>query len=182
VFDGLTFRMRREENKKEKKELDKGEHDGDEEEELIERGGVGDDGSSSSGDGGGFGGNDDAGAAVGEQWSDALRLMLSHSYSIHGDRYDPYLVPLLWEWLLTEKDRDKGLQQDKDQDKEYNNDKGKDNNNNNDKGLSRRIKGQGLMRLYSCQQSLMKMHPLFDYAIVKVTFIPSHMSNMSVSL
>ena len=28
--------------------------------------------------------------------------------------------------------------------------------------------GLGVVRLYSCQQSLMKMHPLFDHAIAKV--------------
>ena len=265
MFDSLTFRMRREENQEE--DENDGEEDGEEKEKKdgveglleLEKEVVEDDG--------GGGGVDDG---VEEQWSQALRLILSQGYGIHGDHYDPSLAG--GEGLLIDqykdkgqtkgKDKDKGQTKGKDKDKGSHRDKkglrqgkdkgsdkdkkglhqgrGSDNENAKDKDLDKgsdnemniqnyinmlvnwyhkddissfnheyreitegeqfpskkevskqldiainRFDGhkistdfssnnkeqgmdKGSVRLYSCQQSLMKMHPLFDHAIAKV--------------
>ena len=171
LFDSLTFRMRKENSQDEN---DGGEGEGEVVVNDVDSGvavadggyGVGDNGGGDNGDNT----NDDEEGEEGEEgereerpWSDALRLMLSHGYSIHGDHYDPSLVPTLFGevglWLSQDQDQGSGRHvnlhqktsafqvKDKDRDKD---------------------KEKGVMRMYSCQQSLMKMHPLLDQAIVKV--------------
>ena len=122
-----------------------------------------------SGNGGGDNGDNTNDYEEGEEgereegpWSDALRLMLSHGYSIHGDHYDPSLVPSLFGeveqlWLSQDQDQDSGRHENLHQKTNAFQDKDKD-----------KDKEEGVMRMYSCQQSLMKMHPLLDQAIVKV--------------
>ena len=166
VFDSMTFRMRREANKEADEKL-LGEEELEEEE--VEGEAEDDD--------------DDDDEGEGEQWSHALRLIFAQGYSIHGDHYDSSLLSSLLPSLFSEglkvgQDRgqgsnrdngingsDKARHQNKGSDKHQHQDRSSD--KHKDKG-SDKHQDQAWVRLYSCQQLLMKMHPLFDHAIVKV--------------
>ena len=166
MFDSMTFRMKKEENKE-------AVVDDREEEKLVVQEVEGYDQE---------GGED-------EQWSHALRLIFAQGYGIHGDHYDPLLLPsLLGDGPKMVQDRDSDQVSDKDiaingSDKARHKDKGSYKkqdqgsgqclHQDKDKGSGQCLRrDKGWVRLYSCQQSLMKMHPLFDHAIVKV--INSH--------
>jgi hypothetical protein len=203
MFDSLTFRMQKEEMSSpqddDNEQEEQQEQVDDEEEREGEKGIIENDldgGGSVGGDVGGDGGgdvddidgndlDDDDDVGEGDQvissWLKALRMMLSHGYSIHGDHFDPFLVPSLFDegiWVSS---------QDQDQDDNSSSlpsslhqkvsslhakDKGKGKGKDEDQDFQRSSSKVlvGMMRMYSCQQSLMKMHPLFDHAIVKVPF------------